>query len=102
MKTPTLTHLQLCDLANFALELPQKIGQRTVLRPRMEPWVTYSWNGDIRFHVETWLDARLRDVGLGPRVPEGRGPGGAPSGRMMPREIVPWVMPRFQGRQAVA
>ena len=102
MKTPTLTHLQLCDLANFVLALPQKTLQGTTLRPLIDPCVTNSWNGTIRYDVEHWCDGQLRQAGLEPRRREHRKPCGRPLGRSeMPREIQSWTYLHF-GRQAVA
>jgi hypothetical protein len=76
-----LTASQLADLVNYALGLPVKLGQRTILEPAIHPCVVSTWNWKQRVKCELWCEEVLRLEGLiaGEKKPERR-PRCAPPG----------------------
>ena len=91
-----LTPAQLCDLLNYALELPRKIGigNRTVRNPAINPCVASTWLLKRRVRVEAWCEACLREANV---LPAQRRPAGRIPGRYMPRELAQWALERFPG-----
>ncbi len=88
MNPARLNSRELCDLLNFVLGLPERIGKRTVLRSALSPCLVTGWRIKRRFRVEVWCDAQLMNAGVIPKVPRraGRIPG-----RYVPPEVVALV-----------
>jgi hypothetical protein len=101
MTPGTLSSRELCDVLNYVLGLPEKLGKRTILRPVISPCVVTSWpTKTTRSPVEGWCDARLRECGLGPRMvnPSRSGPRTGP--RQVPHEILAWAPAAWRKAEA--
>jgi hypothetical protein len=89
-----LSPRELCDLLNYVLGLPERLGG-----PAISVCVVSSWPTKTRFQVEGLCDARLRNCGLGPTIKFGRrGPRSGP--RQVPHEILAWVPAVWKKAQA--
>ena len=75
-------------LLNYALELPRKIGKRTIVNAAINPCVASTWLRKRRFRVEAFCEARLREANV---LPPQRHAAGPTPGRYVPRELEQWV-----------
>lgn len=95
MRTPTLTHVQLCNVINYILGLPVKRNPCGVLvrRDPISPCVVYSWGAKRMYFVENWVDAVLRTPDAdGERVIGGTLLGyRAGRSHPTPKELFPWL-----------
>jgi hypothetical protein len=100
MTPGVLSPRELCDVLNYVLGLPEKLGKRTVIRPAISPCVVASWPVKMtRVQVESWRDARLRQCELGPIIKPSR-PGPRFGPRHVPHEILPWAPKTWQRASA--
>jgi hypothetical protein len=96
MKAGRLNSRELCDLLNFVLGLPERIGSRTIVRSAISPCVVTGWQiKPTRRRVESWCDAQLDRAGIVARD-RVRPRGGRKPGSHMPREVLPWIPPSFR------
>lgn len=90
MNSGLLSPRELCDLLNYVLGLPERIGKKTILRPAIYSCVVESWPvRPTRTHAERWCDACLKECGLGPIAPPYRV--GRKPHALIPREVLPWA-----------
>lgn len=95
MKPGLLKARELCDLVNYVLGLPERIGSRTIVRAAIHPCVVSGWQiKPTRRQVESWCDRQLVDAGIiPPKYPSRRG--GRKPGAHVPRELLAWASPAF-------